>query len=51
VLLIVGAGLLVPEGEPPEDVEPMALALKASKVFPEGGALIAKTIPLEQWPF
>lgn len=51
MLVVVGTGLLVPEGEPlEEDVEPMALALKASKVFPLEGALIANTIPLPQWP-
>jgi hypothetical protein len=46
----VAAGLPPPVEEGFKDEEePMALARKASKVFPVAGALIANTIPLGQW--
>lgn len=58
VLVVVGDGALVPVEEGPalfggteDEVEPMALARKALKVLvPFVAALIANTIPLEQWP-
>jgi len=57
VFVVVGDGVPVPVEEGPalfggteDEVEPMALARKASKVLdPLVSALTANTIPLEQW--
>jgi hypothetical protein len=57
VLVAVGDGAPVPVEEGPalfggteDEVDPMALARKASKVLdPLVSALTANTIPLEQW--
>jgi len=48
--VVVGAAPSVVVGDPPAgEVEPIALALKASKDLSAVG-LTAKTIPWEQWP-
>jgi hypothetical protein len=50
-VFVVGAGVPVPveDGGTEDELEPMAFARKASKVFPVVAALTANTIPLVQW--